>query len=303
MKNKYNNLAIIILNYKNYEMTIECVDKLLSKKFACNIVIVDNNSPNKSVENLVNKYQNNYFVDIIENNENSGYASGNNIGIKYAKNNYNCKYVCIMNPDIIIEDDNIFNDLLNKLEKHKLQGISALQITNNHFDYSTLGWKIPSYKDILILNSNIISKLKSPIRYKSINIINSEDALAEIGVMPGCFFIMDLSAFERIGFFDEGTFLYYEENILASKAKELNYKFGISLNNFYIHNHKSKDESLLSLKNKYNDRRILLNSQKYYVNNTLKLNKIIYKMILNLSQNYNIYIELPILHIIKKLGE
>lgn len=300
MKNKYCELAIVILNYKNYEMTMECVDKLLSNDFKFNIVIVDNNSPNESFEKLKKKYQNIDFLSVIENNNNSGYAAGNNVGINYIKYHYDCKYICIMNPDIIIEDNSIFDSLINKLEKYKLQGITALQITNNHFDYSTLGWKIPLFKDILLLNSNIISKIKSPIRYNNFNMISCKDALAEVDVMPGCFFMMDFNAFEKIGFFDEGTFLYYEENILSAKSKEHNYRFGVSLNNFYIHNHKSKDESFKSLKNKYYDRKILLRSQSYYVNYILKVNNI-KKLVYYFSVLINMYIEMPILHIIKKI--
>lgn len=291
-------LSIVVLNYKNYTMTMQCVDKLIENNCACRIVIVDNNSSNGSFEKLRDKYKDINNVVILSSSNNRGYGAGNNIGIKFIRDNTNCKYVCIMNPDIIIQEKSIFDNLVRKLEKYNLQGITALQITSDKFNPTTLGWHLPSFKDILILNSKIVSKFINPINYNEYSMVDKEEYLAEVDVMPGCFFIIDINIFESLGYFDEKTFLYYEENILSYKAKEINCKFAISLNDVYIHEHKEKDISLLSLINKYKDRKILLESQKVYVKNYLKVNSI--KMIIYyLSILYNLYIELPLIHISK----
>lgn len=293
-------LSVVILNYKNYKMTIQCVNKLIENNNTFKIVVVDNNSNNGSFEKLTEKYKLIDNVVILSSISNNGYGAGNNIGIKFIKNNIKCKYVCIMNPDIIIEDMNLFNNLINKIEKYSLQGITALQITNNIFDPTTFGWKLPSFKDILILNNKFISKLIKPINYNKYYIENKEDSLAIIDVMPGCFFIINIDVFQSLGYFDENTFLYYEENILSYKAKKMNCKFGLSLSDVYIHDHKEKDESLLKIINKYKDRKILLKSQEIYVKNHLKVNK--FKLfIYYLSILYNLYIELPVIHMVKLL--
>lgn len=293
-------LSVVILNYKNYEMTIKCVDKLISNNCEFKIVIVDNNSKNGSFEILTEKYKDIFNIVVLNSLNNNGYSAGNNIGIQYIEENTNCKYIGIMNPDIIIEDVELFNNLINKVEEYSLQGITALQITNNIFDPNTIGWKLPSFSDVLLLNSKFISKLINPISYKQYDIESNKDPLALVDVMPGCFFIIDIDIFKELGYFDERTFLYYEENILSYKAKKRNYRFGVSLNDSYIHNHKEKDESLLKLSNKYIDRKILLKSQKIYVENYLKINTFktfIYK----LSIVFNLYIELPLIHIFKLL--
>lgn len=295
-------LSVVVLNYKNYEMTMKCVDKLIENKNKLKIVIVDNNSNNGSFEKLTKKYNDTINVVVLNSSVNKGYGAGNNIGIRFIKENTNCKYVCIMNPDIIVEDKNLFENLINKADKYNLQGITALQITNDIFDPTTLGWKLPSFKDILILNSKFISKYIKPINYKKYYVENNKDNIAIIDVMPGCFFIINIDIFESLGYFDENTFLYYEENILSYKAKKINCKFGVSLNDVYIHNHKEKDESLLRLNNKYYDRKILLKSQEVYVKNYLGINK--FKLfIYYLSIAYNLYLELPLIHIAKVLKE
>ena len=290
-------LAIIVLNYSNYNMTINCIDNLINKKCPYDIIIVDNNSPNESYEILRERFEEFDTVKLIKNDQNSGYGSGNNVALRKS-DKYD--YVCIMNPDIIINSIKIFENLIKGLKKNSLSGITALQITNNHYDNSTLGWKLPNFGNLLILNSHILKKVFKPIEYKELVVLDKERAIAQIDVMPGCFFIMDQKIFEKLNYFDENTFLYYEENILSLKAKNNKNKFGVALSENYIHNHKEKDESLVSFKSKINDRKILMKSQKIYAEKYLGVS-IIKKYLLKVSQFINIYIELPIVHLLKKM--
>lgn len=52
----------------------------------------------------------------------------------------------------------------------------------------------------------------------------------EVECVSGAFFVIKYSLLKKVGYFDENVFLFYEEDILASKLKKLGYK-EISLNN------------------------------------------------------------------------
>ena len=81
--------------------------------------------------------------------------------------------------------------------------------------------------------------------------------------------------FEKIGYFDDGTFLYYEENIIGKKLKDINKDTYIDNEVSIIHNLSvSVNKSFSSIK-KY---KILKESQKYYEKKYNNLN--IFKMIL-----------------------
>ncbi len=65
----------------------------------------------------------------------------------------------------------------------------------------------------------------------------------------------------RINYFDEGTFLYYEENIIGKKFKDINNETYVDSSVSIVHNESiSVDKSIGSLK-KY---KILKESQRYY---------------------------------------
>ena len=227
-----NHIVIIILNYNNYDQTKVCVDKLIWLGVSADIVIVDNCSTNDSYDILKNKFVDFENIDVIKSEKNGGYSYGNNFGIKYAieKNNY--EYICIMNPDVILED-NCFERLCTILyENNTIAAISAMMFLNGKFDPQNLAWTIPNEKEIyqqhLILHKSKNEKL-------SFDVI--QDSVIKTETLPGSFYIIKTSVYDEIGGLDEGTFLYNEENILGIKLRDRGYILAIDTSCHYIHNH------------------------------------------------------------------
>ena len=107
--------------------------------------------------------------------------------------------------------------------------------------------------------------------------IYSKD-LNEVEVVSGCFFGIKDSSLESVGDFDEGTFLYFEENILGYKLKNKNIKTYVDDRVSVIHNLSvSVDKNV----KKYKKYKILMNSLFYYEKNILKSN-IIRRFVLRL---------------------
>ncbi len=97
--------SFIILHYMAFDETVNCIDNLLNivegeKK----IIVVDNASPNDSGQKLLKKYSSNSDVKIILNENNDGFARGNNIGFQYVKENYNSDFMVFLNNDVEIND-------------------------------------------------------------------------------------------------------------------------------------------------------------------------------------------------------
>ena len=80
--------AFLLLHYKNADVTMECINSIMKveKDEKYDIVVVDNASKNGSIEQLKLEYQDEKNIHFIQNEENLGYARGNNIGFAYAKN-------------------------------------------------------------------------------------------------------------------------------------------------------------------------------------------------------------------------
>ena len=93
---------IIVLNYNAYKDTIECLESIqnIDSKFY-KIILVDNASTDSSLIKIKKWISNSSYnnIDIIKSDFNGGYASGNNLGIKYALKRHDCIYIWILNND------------------------------------------------------------------------------------------------------------------------------------------------------------------------------------------------------------
>ncbi len=294
------DIAILILNYNNYNLTIECVNNLIKIKSQYQIVIVDNNSPNDSYKLLSDEFSCYENIAVIKSEYNGGYSYGNNYGIKYIDENFNdIKYLVIMNPDIIIKDINVIENIVNIIKENSQVVMSTgLGFTNDILNQGSFGWKIPTFIELVKSNLSFTKIFKK----NTINIPRLEKKNGSYiinDVISGCFFAISLNYLKSIGYLDENVFLYFEENILASKIKMDKFKVAISVNDLFYHNHILKDKNLKKINEKKRDYKYFCDSQKYYYNNILRIN-IIKKAFIEFIIMVHRYIEIPIINLLKR---
>lgn len=255
--------GIVILNYNDSDTTSSMLKEIKGYKSLDHIIVVDNNSSDNSVE-VLKKFESKK-IEVIANKENKGYAYGNNVGIRYLREKYKCDYVFISNPDITVSEYTI------KVLIDKLKRVDVVAPVIDQNGEIIRGWKLPSLaKEINTITSNRLFKNASTYSENYY-----EDELNWVEVVSGCFFGIRDSALQKINDFDEGTFLYYEENILAYKLKKLGIRTCIDNSVSVKHNLSvSVDKSI----KKYKKYKILMNSLFYYEKNILKSN--IFRMIL-----------------------
>ena len=263
-----SKIGMVILNYNDYETTFDMINQIKDYKVLDHIVIVDNHSTDLKYDKLKKLKSNN--IDVIQTDKNKGYAYGNNYGIKYLNDNYNVDYIIISNPDILVNEKCIIS-LKEDLDKNK--NISIIAPVVNQLGEKLRGWKLPRYSDELLSNINYIHRIAAKRTLYPNEYYNEK--LTKVEVVSGCFFMARKIDFEKIGYFDAGTFLYYEENIIGKKLKDINKDTYIDNEVSIIHNLSvSVNKSFSSIK-KY---KILKESQKYYEKKYNNLN--IFKMIL-----------------------
>ena len=249
--------GIVILNYNDSKTTSEMLDVIKSFKILDHIVVVDNNSSDNSLE-VLEKYKSKK-IDIVVNKENKGYAFGNNVGIRYLRDTYKCDYVFISNPDIIV-DENTFEVLIDDFKK-----VDVVAPTIKQLGEEMKGWKLPNFKkEINTITSNRLYKnecVYDDAYYKI--------GLNEVEVVSGCFFGIKDSVLKLIDDFDEGTFLYFEENILGYKLKSKGIKTYVDTSVDVIHNLSVSVDKNVKKTRKY---KILMDSLFYYEKNIINSN-------------------------------
>lgn len=246
--------GIVIVNYNDYKTTKRLIDNIRDYKVFDKIVIVDNKSSDNSLKEL-KKLENKRIV-VIDSGKNKGYSYALNVGCKYLIDKYKECKIIVSNSDIIIQSENDIKDLF-ELVKGKNVIVGPTIIEGNNLNR---GWIVPKPMDDVAMNILGLYKKyqKRHLMYKD-SYYNKD--ISKVGTVSGCFFAISSKHLEEMGYFDENVFLYYEENIMGIKTKDLGKNIIVANNIDVIHDHAvSIDKSLKRIK-KYD---ILKNSQYYF---------------------------------------
>lgn len=261
------DLALIILNYNCFDDTRKCLEQLLTFRGEFKIIVVDNKSTDESFKKLKSLKLENENIVIIESDKNGGYSYGNNYGVKYAEKNFNINKIGILNPDVIIPDYSILKKMYFYLDEDENYAmIGGKQILPDYSPYYLSNWHVPTKTTVVLNRSYFIGHMftnkeaEDPIN----SYLNKTDCII------GCFFIIKLEKFKEVGYFDEGVFLYHEEDILGIKLKNKGYTNIVAKDLEYFHNHDYRKERknqtfkkrLNKLKQEYISRKYLI--EKYY---------------------------------------
>ena len=254
-------VAVVILNYKSWEDTLEEIkvcNQVLNIKNS-DIIVIDNFSPNDSAEKLKKKSISDKFV-FIESKQNRGYGAGNNLGLKYAFHT-GYTHALILNNDIIIDNSNLVAELLRVFKSEKNVAIVNPDV------YSPEGYLFnrdavrPSFFDYTIGLLHYKKKGRA---------LSNIDGYGYVYRPQGCCMMVDLNKMNEVNYFDENTFLYCEEPILAEKLLTKGYRCICNTSISIIHNHSKTVKSTYDI-----EKIIKINNESfsYYLKEYRKFNK------------------------------
>lgn len=296
--------AIIILNYNNYEDTINCIQSVEQYNTApVKYIVVDNGSTRgDTVDKLKSYFQgqfSNKYIKIEEgakieyllpyltfliSSTNDGYACGNNKGLELAYNDSETDTILILNNDILFVED-IIPKLKSSMQqlpdcgiispilyKRNLEGVdyncARRSVSVNHLIRENF------FHYWYRLNSNKYANRNNYIYILKDRMGNLPEYLP-IDLPSGSCMMIKKDLFKQIGSFDPHTFLYYEENILFKKIERIHLKNYLCTQLKCIHLgacSTSKTKNNFAIK-------CNIHSQRYYVkhySNTSKLKFILY---------------------------
>jgi GT2 family glycosyltransferase len=176
-------LSVIIVNY-NVKYFIEqclCSVQQAIKNINAEIIVVDNNSSDGSIEYLREKFA---AVKFIINNNNKGFAKANNIALKECKGDY----VLFLNPDTIIAEDVLQNciDFFAQHNEAGAVGVRMIDGSGNFLPESKRSFPSPAVSFFKLSGfSSLFPKSKLFNRY-ALGFLK-EDKVHEVDVLCGAF--------------------------------------------------------------------------------------------------------------------
>ncbi len=211
MEEKKTDLSIIILAYNSKNDLGRLLPSIFGSetKYSYEIIVVDNGSNDGTYDWLKAK---SYQLKAIR-NINTGFAHGNNLGIKQAQG----RYILLLNPDTKIEPGTL-EVMLSFMDQNQEVGISGCKVikSDGKLDLACRRrfpnpWN--SFKRLFLLSR------------QDYNFANADENLSmEIDSVMGAFLLVRKSVIEKIGMLDEDFFMYGEDIDWCWRCKQAGYK-------------------------------------------------------------------------------
>jgi len=204
--------AVIVVTYNGKKWYDKCFQSILSSSIPLKIYVVDNNSTDASVFYIANKFPE---IEIIQNEENFGFAKANNIALKAAYDN-GYDYFFLLNQDAWVEYNTI-ETLIAVAQKNPNFGIlSPLHLTADKtaFDYNFGNYVITQISVLDVFEDSYCNKC--------------EKKVYEIHTVNAAAWLLTKKCVEIVGGFDTILFKHYgEDNNYCQRVLFHGLKIGI----------------------------------------------------------------------------
>jgi GT2 family glycosyltransferase len=219
------DLSIIFVSYNGRDVLDVALEAVYASKtnYSYEVIIVDNKSPDDSNKMIREKYLRRPDIAaktrLIENDNNDGFAIGNNIGMKLAKGDY----LLLLNTDTKVAPEN-FQVMLDFMKSRGDVGISSCKLlkANGEIDWSSRRTE-PDPKVAFMRLSGL--QLLFPKKFGAYNFLNKHvDEETEVDAVVGAYMFMSRACYEATQGFDESFFMYGEDLDLCKRARDAGFK-------------------------------------------------------------------------------
>jgi N-acetylglucosaminyl-diphospho-decaprenol L-rhamnosyltransferase len=210
----------VILNWRTAEMTLGAVAaaERAMDGIAGAITVVDNDSRDGSFERLTEALQDHPRVRVVQSGHNGGFGAGNNVGLRLGlPDGSRPTFSYVLNSDAFPAPDAI-SRLVGYLQTHPRAGLAGSYIHGSDGADHTTCFRFPSIASEFegAARTGPISRL---LRHKIVP-LGVPAASVRVDWLAGASLMIREEVLQKIGLFDEGFFLYFEETDLCHRAIE-----------------------------------------------------------------------------------
>ncbi len=204
-------VGVILLNWNGWEDTFACLDSLRNNEYpATKVMVIDNASDETPAKDPRLSYPDVDFIDLMEN---TGFAKGNNVGIRQALEQ-GLDYVLLLNNDTEVAPD-FLDMLVAAAESDPAVGMVGPMIYYH------------GEPEVIWSAGGMVDGLRGDTHMVGVDEIDRGRFGQEprpVDWVTGCALLVKRDVVEEIGMLDERFFAYYEEAEWCARARRAGYQ-------------------------------------------------------------------------------
>jgi len=210
------DLSIIILNYRTPDLLLECLSALEQNPLTIGtseVIVVDNASGDDSVQQVRLAYPS---VEVIESEENAGFAAGNNLGIRQCQG----RYLLVLNPDTQVHAGAL-DELLRFMDATPNAGAAGGQLIGLDGEIQGSCRAFPNLLAVILRGTPLHRYFPNNASLRRYLLSDwAHDSLREVDWVLGACLLIRRAAWEEVGPLDDRFFMYYEDIDWCYRARQ-----------------------------------------------------------------------------------
>ncbi|MCE3203590.1 glycosyltransferase family 2 protein [Paenibacillus sonchi] len=210
------DVSIIVLNYNTCRLTMDCLRSVYDSEtnFVYEIILIDNNSRDDSVERISREFPG---VMLIANSENVGYARANNQGMEVASG----RYVLLLNSDTVVRKDTL-QTMISFMDGRPDIGASGCKVIlpDGSLDKACKrGFPTPSASFYYAFGFSKLFPDRPRFNGYQLGYLDPDQDYP-VDCLVGAFMLLRRETIEQVGGLDEDFFMYGEDLDWCFRIKE-----------------------------------------------------------------------------------
>ncbi|MEM6818424.1 MAG: glycosyltransferase family 2 protein [Pseudomonadota bacterium] len=274
---------IVLVNFNNASDTLECISSIQNIAYRkAHILIVDNGSIDHSFQyfceslnltsltefeglqvgtGLLQHNESNNWISAtaIASEENLGFTGGNNLAIRFALLQRDCKFIWLLNNDTVVDKDSLtslvseHNATIGANDKPVLVGSVILDYRDRNTIQAVGGGRV----------GKLTGKISHPLRGQSIEAVKRFTDKEMPDYISGCSVLISSKNLRTLGPLNNSYFLYWEDTEWSFRCKKRGGDLVIATSSFVYHR-KGSTSHRYPLVGFFDNRNCLLFTQEYH---------------------------------------
>lgn len=217
MNNTYLlDVSIIIVNFNTRQLTLDCLASMYASQtsYKYEVIVIDNASHDGSVEAIREVYPD---VQLIANQNNTGFAVANNQGMELAKG----RYILLLNSDTVVQPDTL-HTMIYFMDRHPEMGASGCKVIlpDGSLDKACKrGFPTPSASFYYAFGISRLFPDRPKFNQYQLGHLSPDDEYP-VDCLVGAFMLVRRETIDQVGGLDETFFMYGEDIDWCYRIKE-----------------------------------------------------------------------------------
>jgi GT2 family glycosyltransferase len=205
----------VVLNWNGANYTIGCLTALKTCAYPnLKVMVVDNGSTDDSVSRIKVAYPD---ILLLQNEENLGFAGGNNVGIRYALER-GADYVWLLNNDTIPAPDALSALVAKVSSDHRIGAVASICY------YADAPSTVQAWGG---------SRVNLWIGYSGLSRVPREDDWFDS--LNGTSILISRAALKDVGLLDEAFFVYWEDTEFCLRLRKKGWRIAAAADSHVLH--------------------------------------------------------------------